>query len=179
MNRFIVVLTVLTICLFAIACGVQTESARTDMEAQDKILGRAQTAEPAYQIQNFLARKAINKWARRMDTPNKLWYIYLRAESGAFIGYHICNTVPLSYGVSITNPQRVVELGNEQDVVMPATGIDGVFYTGADSGLYFCFDTETDALMLFHIGNSTMYDKPLDMDVPRLRLEVETSESVR
>lgn len=174
-GKFLVLLMA-SLALFvfmAASCSQGGETIERDKKAQDEVLSRAQDAEPPYQIQNFLSRQAINEWLRRMDTPNKLWYIYLRAESGAFIGYHICKTVPLSYGVSITNPARIADIGGEPDLVMPAPGLDGVFYTGVDPTLYFCFDSETDALILFALGNSTIYDKPLDADVPRLRLEVE------
>lgn len=165
-----VIFAVLAIALVAaVACSSGPRTYERDREAQENVLTRAQAAEPVYQIQNFLSRKAINEWLRRVDTPNKLWYIYLYTEAG-FIGYHICKTIPLSYGVSMTNPKQRIYSSNGS-VVVPAPGLDGVFYTGTDPGVHFCFDAETNALVTFN-SLFVYYDAPLDLDVPRLRLEI-------
>jgi hypothetical protein len=158
-----------------VACGEFEQTAQQkDRATQEELMKSGQSSEPVYQIQNFLARKAINRWSRRMDTPNKLWYVYLMTESGAFIGYHICETIPLSYGVSLTNPMRVYteEYG---DPVMPAPGVDSVFYSGTDPSVHYCFDAETDTLVTFNT-KFVHYDRPLNVDAPRLRLEVESVE---
>lgn len=144
-----------------------------DEEIQENVLNRAQTAEPVYQPQNFLSRKAINKWTERLDTPNKLWYVYLLTESGAFIGYHVCNTVPLSYGVSITSPVREYDVyGSGANPIGPAPGADGVFYSGTSADTHYCFDTETDALITFNT-DFLYYDKPVNVSAPKLHISVE------
>lgn len=142
-----------------------------DQATQEQILSRAQSVEPVYQTQNFLSRRAINKWTERLDTPDKLWYVYLMTESGAFIGYHVCNTVPLSYGVSITNPKQRIEGYGTGDatVVMPAPGSDGVFYAGTSNDVHYCFDAETDALITFNT-EFVYYDQPINVEAPELRL---------
>lgn len=161
----------LAVVAFA-SCGeVGPSTQDQERETQDAVLKRGLDSQPIYQIQNFLSREAINKWLERMDTPNKLWYVYLMTESGAFIGYHVCNTVPLSYGVSLTNPSEKVT-GRWGNVTMPAPGLDAVYYTGTDPTVHFCFDAETDALVTFNV-EFVYYDKPLNVDAPRLRLEVE------
>lgn len=166
----------ITVGLF-VAMGVSAfwdmpkDANTVDKETQEDIMKRAQTAEPVYQIQNFLSRQAINEWAERMDEPDKLWYVYLMTDSGAFIGYHICRTVPLSYGVSMTNPERR-EHGGNGAVSLPAPGVDGVYYAGTDAEVFYCFDAETDALVTFKT-NFVHYDQPLDMNVPELKLNVE------
>ena len=105
---------------------------------------------------------------KRMDTTDKLWYVYLYADSGAFIGYHISRTYPISIAVGMTNPSQKI-IG---PVVVPAPGIDGVFYNGVDPTLYYCFDAETDAMIMF-TTEFIAYDFPLDLDVPLLKIKVE------
>lgn len=161
-------LVILATGVIVIACGREPSVQEVDKQAQEDILSRAQASEPVYQIQNFLSREAINEWLKRVDVPNKLWYIYLLSDSGAMIGYHVSRTIPLSYGVSITNPaQRIT--GSWGNVVMPAPGLDGVFYTGSDPSIHFCFDAETDALITFSC-EFVYYDMPLDVEVPRLKI---------
>lgn len=138
----------------------------SDIETQDEVMSRAQTTVPSYTPDNFLARQAMNDWAERMDSPDKLWYVYMRARDGDLIGYHICKTPPLSYGISMTNPERLIERSSSSAgramTTVPAPGLDGVYYGAADPELYFCFDAETDALIKFRIGNSVIYDRPLE-----------------
>lgn len=157
---------------------IETRGEETLLKEQDKqtrILEKAQKTEPAYETQHYLARKALNEWAKRMDTPDKLWYVYLRANNGALIGYHVCRTPPLSFGLSMTNPEQVVERDNDDDKVVSAPGLDGVYYSGADPELYFCFDAETNTMIHFRIGNSTYYDAPLEgtADSPELKIKVD------
>ena len=127
-----------------------------------------------YETQNFLSREAINEYMKRMDVPNKLWYIYLITEGGAYIGYHITRTYPISIAVAMSNPEQIKSSSNGK-VSIPAPGIDGVYYNGVDPSLYYAFDAETDAMILF-THDFLAYDKPLDLpdgQAPRLHLVLE------
>ena len=162
-------LSALIISLLILGCRQSVQD--VDKEVQESVLARAQAAVPAYQIDNFLSRKAVNEWLSRVDTSDKLWYVYVMADTGAFIGYYISRTIPLSYGVSITNPQQaLVEFAG--DPVLPAPGLDGVFYTGVDKTAWYFFDAETDALITTNM-RMTFLDRPLDIDVPLLKIKVE------
>jgi len=160
----IVVLAVIVTGIFATGCAPTPQD--VDRQAQQDILSNGQAVEPVYQTQNFLARGAINEWAKRMDTPDKLWYVYEYADSGVVLGYYISRTVPLSYGVSLTNPERMISGAAS----MPAPGVDGVFYTGVDEDLYFFFDAETDTLIMTN-NRLKILDMPLDIDAPLFRFK--------
>lgn len=175
LGRLVSVIAIAIIGVFLLtACEPDKSAAQRDQDSQEDMMDRAHTEEPMYQIENFLSRRSINEWTKRMDTPDKLWYIYLMTDSGAFVGYHICDTVPLSYGVSLTNPQQYYSNG----ATLPAPGVDGVYYSGADPSVHYCFDAETGALITFNL-RFVHYDMPLDLDVPRLRLEGEIPTSER
>lgn len=175
--ELIVVIAIITIMGILAAAAMNAvitnseSSSERDARTQEEIMKMGQTAEPTYQPQNFLSRRAINEWTQRMDTPDKLWYVYLMTDNGAFIGYHICRTVPLSYGVSLTSPEKTESKHNHGMVSKPAPGVDGVYYQGTDPEVFYCFDAETDALVTFKT-RFVYYDQPLDISVPELRLKV-------
>lgn len=158
-----------------VGCSSGETTISQDTAVQEATLEKGQLAVPAYQPQEFLARKAINEYMERMDTPDKLWYIYLMSESGAYIGYHISRTYPISIGVGMTSPERWVAVpddGTIYKVKSVAPGIDGVFYNGVDPTLYYCFDAETDAMIMF-TTEFLAYDKPLAIEVPQLRISAD------
>ena len=159
----------------------------SDKEVQNEILSKGQSVEPVYQVENFLARNAINRWSKRMDDPSKVWYVYEFSETGSVLRYYISSTVPLSYGVSLTSPMMPFEgiihldgggdssVAYVEDLVLPAPGVDGVFYAGVDEDLYFFFDAETDALVMTN-NRLSFSDKPIALYADAPRIVFETSE---
>ena len=98
-------LVVILLMVTVVGCGDRELTPQeVDKAKQEEILDRGQTAEPAYMTNNFLSRKAINKWLERMDDPSKTWYVYEFSDMGSVLRYYISSTVPLSYGVGISNP---------------------------------------------------------------------------
>ena len=174
MKKLIVKLTILVLgCMLLVGCGGSSETAQqVDQKTQGEVLLRAQAIEPIYEIQNFLSRKAINKWLKRVDVPNKEWYVYLHAPmTGEILGYYVSSTVPLSYGVAISNPVQIINSGNVDDAVIPAPSLDGVFYSGIDERTWYFFDAETDTLITTNMNVSFM-DQPLDIDVPQMEINI-------
>jgi len=83
-------------------------------------------------------------------------------------------TVPLSYGVGLTNPQQFVRVDMGQyngEATLPAPGVGAVFYGGVDNTLYFFFDAETDTLIMTN-NKIKVLDQPLDIDAPLFRIKV-------
>lgn len=151
------------------ACG-GSDTYERDRNVQESIMSKGQSAAPIYETENFLARKAINEYMERMDTPNKLWYVYLMSESGAYIGYHILRTYPISIAVAMSSPMQIITWV-EGTVTIPAPGIDAVYYNGVDPTLYYGFDAETNAMVMW-TTEFVAYDAPLDLNVPLLRIKV-------
>ena len=116
-------------------------------------------------------QKIINRWSRRVDVPDKEWYVYVHAPiSGEIIGYYVSSTIPLSYGVGLTNPRQIIDW-DDDEYVLPAPGIDAVFYGGVDQSAWYFFDAETDALITTNM-NITFMDQPLDIKVPKLTIKL-------
>jgi len=175
LRRLVLVALVVTVSALALglsACATETPATKqAETAIQQAVLARGQVAEPPYRVQNFLSRAAINSWLERVDTPGKNWYIYLMSDAGAFIGYFIGNTIPLSYGVSLTSPiERLYGRYPDQGMLaIPAPGLDAVYYTGTDPSVHYFFDAETDALVTFNC-KFVYFDMPLDIQVPRLKI---------
>lgn len=165
----IVALVLLATAVVMVGCSEESDSYKEDRKIQEDIMQKAQAAVPIYETQNYLSRLAINEYMKRMDTPDKLWYIYPMTESGAYIGYYISRTYPISIAVAMSNPLQKLS-GNNGNVVVPAPGIDGVYYNGVDPSLYYFFDASTDAMVLL-TTDFVALDYPLDVDAPVLNIK--------
>jgi hypothetical protein len=108
----------------------------------------------------------------RLDVPEKLWYIYLLSDAGTITAYHISSTYPLSLGVGMTNPEQIAVRSSYGIGVLPAPGIDGVFWAGCDEDAYYFFDASTGAMGQFNC-KYLLYDAPLDINVPLLKIKAE------
>ena len=174
MKKLIVFLMIMVLSFtLLVGCDGPSETAQeSDQKAQGELLLKAQSIEPIYKIQNFLSRKAINKWLKRVDVVNKEWYVYVHAPmTGEILGYYVSSTIPLSYGVGISNPKQIVDSNHVDDTVIPAPGLDGVFYSGVDERAWYFFDAETDTLITTNLLISFM-DQPLDINVPQMEIKI-------
>jgi hypothetical protein len=160
----LIITILITIPLMGQSCD---DTYNYDRDRQTTIMEMGQEAVPIPEIENFLARQAIAEYMERMDTPNKLWYIYVYADSGAFLGYFISRTYPISISVAMSNPVRYFENG----ATLPAPGIDAVYYNGVDPVLYYFFDASTNAMCLLRGELWLAFDAPLALDVPQLKIE--------
>lgn len=142
-------------------------------KVQENIMRNAQSSIPTYEPHNFLTRKAVTKWMKRMDTPSKTFYIYLVADNGQKLGYYVGQTRPISACTLLTPSKRLVkgDRGSHYgDFVMPAPSLDGVYgNSGCDS--YFFFDATTDAYVEIKGMNFFVSDQPLSIDVDPIKVK--------
>ena len=162
-KKILIGLIALVLCIMPLMGQSCDNEYTSDREAQRDILSMGQEAVPIPEITNFLARQAIAEYMVRMDTPNKLWYIYVYADSGAFLGYFISRTYPISIGVAMSQPDRLYN-----GAVISSPGIDAVFYNGVDPVLYYFFDATSNAMCLLRGELWLAFDAPLVLDVPQL-----------
>lgn len=150
--------------------GKQSTAAR-EREVQQTTLEKALDTVPPHEPTYFQSRLTINRYMAKIDVPQKEWYCYLVSGMGTIFGYFIFDAYPLSIGVGMTNPQQAKShQGNPY--TMPAPGIDGVYWAGADPAVTYSFDALTDAMMQWNV-DYIMSDQPLDIDVPLLQVKQE------
>lgn len=161
------------------ACDVSTsnDSRATGQKEQENIMQRAVNSDPTYQPSNFLTREAVNEWMRRMDVPDKTFYVYLLGDNGNHIGYYVAQTRPICSSARLTPPDRIRERnasgGGNYAVTTQAPALDGVYYAGqCDS--YFFFDATTDAFI--EISNRIDFfttDQPLKVDADPINVQTD------
>lgn len=145
-----------------------------NQKAQDDAISRATAAVPVPKTNNFVARSNLAEYMRRMDDPNKVWFVYVMTEVGQVLGYHV-GTYPQSVCTFMTEPENVEwrsyrsTHGNTlASAVTTAPALDGVYYGAGGCDTYFMFDETTSSMILLSGLNFMAYDQPLDMDVPAL-----------
>lgn len=155
-----------------VACNKDSTQEAGEKE-QENVMERARQAVPTPQIDNFLTRKMVAKWMKRMDRPNKTFYIYVVADSGAMIGYYVAQYQPVSTATFLTPTKREVSVyGSGANPLGPAPALDGTYYgNGAAASQYFWFDAETDAFISLQGLNYILSDQPLSVEAPRIKVE--------
>ena len=96
MKNSVLVLVILSMMFSFIGCGEYEKSTTEEaQEEQESIMERARAQEPTYSPKNFLTRKYVNKWMKRMDVPSKTFYIYVMADNGAITHYFVAQYQPV------------------------------------------------------------------------------------
>ena len=174
MKKFFLLLTVISITLLTMSnSGCEDSTQRQGEIVQESVMQRAINAEPTPQINHFLTRKNVVKWMERMDTPDKLFYIYVLADNGSHVGYFVAQYRPVSTATFLT-PTMKRERGTDGAVTLPTNALDGTYYgSGGAANQYFFFDAETDAFIELKGLNYILMDQPLSgINTPRLKVEV-------
>lgn len=177
-KSLIVGTVVASIMLMGASSCVKEDSQSQGRKTQEEIMKRAQQSVPVPQVENFRTRKAVAEWMERMDTPDKVFYIYLLGNNGQKIGYYIGQTRPISVCSFMTPTEREIGVGGSgANPLGQAPALDGVWYGGGGCDQYFFFDAETDALHSIGGINYLVSDQPLEVDVEPL--SVTTIEDVQ
>ena len=169
MKKLIVAVSIMVSTLFLAGC--EEESTRqSGVREQEGIMSKAIQSSPTYVPNNFLTRRAVNKWMERMDVPDKTFYIYLMGNNGNHIGYYVGQTRPICSSTLLTPPDR--NLRRDGQAVVSAPSLDGV-YAGGECSSYFFFDAETDAYIEIQGLNFFVSDMPLNLDVQAITVRAE------
>lgn len=139
--------------------------------AQDDVMARATAQTPVPQIKNFLARKNLAEYMKRMDDPAKTWFVYVIADNGAKLGYYVASTYPQSSCSFMTPPQQVKEVsvsgqGSNPIAITSAPSLMGVYYSGGGCDNTFFFDANSSALIMLTGVKTWTSDVPLNVDAP-------------
>lgn len=176
-RRIVRLIFLLTLLAFALAaCGSDNEVAddttREDA-AEDKTLSVNQVIEnqPTEDMAFSPTRETINFWMETWGQPGKLSYVYLLTETGFATGYYVLEGLPVSYCVSNDPSYEKIKLGTSNgsgrvvnETVVQAPGMDGAYYGGCNTTVYYGKDAATGAYVEFSVGvgqNMRLYDQPV------------------
>jgi len=166
----------------------ETSTSEKQEQVRDSIMDRANAQVPVPEVQDFVKRRAIAEYMERMDDPNKTFYLYIIADTGNILGYHVSRGGPVNICTFLTPPDRVQWSGgfyhsdsrqsrpslDSSGVNRKAPGVDGVYYGDAACDSTYFFDAQTDALIEVHGNNLIVSDQPLDLDAEPINVRTES-----
>ena len=120
----------------------------------------ALVAVPIPVVEHFQTRESVAKWITRQDTPDRIYYVYVFADTGNCMGYYVAQNRPVSICCAITAPD-VIDGSGSNKAVVKAPAIDGVYYNGGDDDQYYFFDAATDAMIELTGVKFITSDQPL------------------
>lgn len=154
------------------ACDLPEPSASQKQEAaRDNVMERANAKVPVPQTDNFVTREMIAEYMRRMDEPNKTFFVYVVANTGAVMGYYTTNGAPVSICAFLAPPDKVEERYGGSDLVRKAPGVDGVYYSGGGCDTYYFFDANSDAMVQVKGLNLFVSDQPLSIEAEPITIK--------
>lgn len=173
MSVIIVPLLLLGIAALALtACNEQSTTQQQEA-TRDRIQDRAHQAVRVPEISNFLVRETVAEYMRRMDEPNKLFYVYVLADTGQILGYYIARGAPVNICTFLTPPDRFHRESGPAYAMRKAPAADGVFYGDSACNTEYFFDAETDSLIQIQGLKLFISEQPLELDAEPIRVKSE------
>ena len=160
-----------------IACDEASKGKEAREESvafRDDTFERAEAAVPPHRSVNFPAREALNEFSKRQDRPNHPYYVYFIASTGNVVQFFTSQTVPVNVCAFLSSTQDVRDYG-EQDLILIAPSLDGIFYGGAGASAscdgLIIFDQVTDGMVIIYPGDMavTVSDVPMELDLEPVR----------
>lgn len=163
---FVVILSVLVLS----GCERSLSTSQKQEATRDALMTRANNSTPIPEIRNFLARESVAEYMKRMDNPDKLFYIYILADNGQFVGYHVARTQTVNICTFMAPTDKIEKVrGHLWQRAAPAN--DGLYYGAGACNVDYFFDSATDALLQLKGLNYIISDMPLALDVKPLRVQ--------
>jgi hypothetical protein len=158
---------VTALLLTGASCEAEDSSQRRESQSRQSTYDALVSQQPAERMNYSPSRETINFWIRTWDEPDKLSYVYLQNASGDLLGYYVLKGLPVSYCAGLTPGYEFIDPdggGAAEEVAVPAPGVDGVYYSGAQCNTYFGQDATTGSYIEYTAGlgiNVLLYDQPL------------------
>jgi hypothetical protein len=172
-RRLVAGLLALAVVLTAACAGDDDDDGGTAKDSQRRQEGvdGLIADQPAETMDFSPTRETINFWIKTWSQPGKLSFVYLQAADGSLIGYYVLEGLPVSYCAALTpNYERFkVDSGDDdddrdQEVIVPAPGVDGAYYSGGQCSAYYGKDATTGAYVEWTVGlgiNQLLFDEPM------------------
>lgn len=139
------------------------DSTKSEQKIQKDSYNAQVATQPARKMEYSPTRDTINFWIKTWGKKNTLSYVYLMNNNGDLTGYYVMKGLPVSYCAALTPTYKVLH-HKDGNVVVPAPGVDGVYYSGGQCNTYFGADATTGAYLEYTVGNGQnvlLYNKPL------------------
>lgn len=168
---------VLTAVILA-SCGDDKteEQRRAAVDQRAEAYERAQAAVPAPRPENFPNREALAEYTERTDDIDRVWYVYVLADTGNVLGYYVAQTRPIN-SCSYLSSSEDVRDDSDGNLALTAPSLEGIFYGGGGSAStcdsWFFFDAATDAVVEIRGVKWFTADAPLELDAEPIEVSTE------
>jgi hypothetical protein len=155
------------VLISANSCEEEASSQQSESESRSASYNAQVDAQPAERMSYSPTRETINFWISTWDEPGKLSYVYLQNADGTMIGYYVMEGLPVNMCAALTPTyefENVDAVGGSQDVMVPAPGVDGVYYSGGQCMTYYGKDATTGTYLEYTAGlgiNVLLFEEPL------------------
>lgn len=151
--------------------GEPTTSDRQE-EKRDALMDKANYQVPTPTISNFVARKSVAEYMRRMDEPNKTFYVYIVADTGNIIGYYVAASQPVNICTFMSPTDKVDRHTGSGggNVKRAAPANDGLYYGAGACNVDYFFDANSGALVQIKGLNMFISDQPLDIKAEPIKV---------
>lgn len=171
MRKFIVMLMVVFLSTFGLS-GCKLSTSQQQEKERDALMTRANNEVPIPHVHNFLARKAVAEYMKRMDVPNKLFYIYVVANNGVIIGYYVAKTQVVNICTFLAPTDKVDNSHTDHSILRKAPADDGLYYGAGACNVDYFFDANSNALIQLKGLNYFISDQPLNLETKAFHIKV-------
>lgn len=150
--------------LFLVACDEGHETQKKESKTQQNNYDTLVEKEPSKAMTNPKTRETVNFWVDTWNEEGQLAYVYLQNSDGDMIGYYVLDGPPVSMCTMLTPNFDTKHSTSGGYTVIPAPGIDGVYYGEGDCDRYYGKDATNGAYVEFTVGmgiNMLLYTEPL------------------
>lgn len=177
MRKLVAILAVFGL-FFLTACeedsGAKASGQENEAKSRQSNFDVLTRGQPALTMDYSPTRETMNYWMEKWAEPGKLSFVYLMGGNGQIIGYYVLEGLPVSYCAALTPNYQFEKRDTGQyngDMMVPAPGMDGAYYSGGQCNQYYAKDASTGAYVEFSIGGSLNYllfDQPLPVEAEPL-----------
>lgn len=164
MRRLIYISLALILAAVALSgCTTENDTAKAERTVRNSGYKQLAAQQPAHTMAYSPSRDTINFWIDTWGKPGKLSYVYLLASNGQMIGYYVFKGLPVSYCAALT-PTYDVYGSADGNLVLPAPGVDGVYYSGGQCTAFYGKDATTNSYIEYTVGqgiSALVYERPL------------------
>jgi hypothetical protein len=142
------------------------QSTKVEMEQTETNQQRLATAQPPPQIAVSLERKNLIERLKRLNTENKIGYVYLMSKSGSVMAFYTISGKVSSLNSLLTTPEQVSRV-NGYSFTLPSPDFDGSYGKNPEGIFFF---TTSGALVEWS-GDYMFSDQPLKMSTAPVLVE--------
>lgn len=174
MRRILLVVLTMVAAVALVACQPSASTTKQQQKIQSGTMDRADAAVPIPHNNNFIAREMVAEYMKRMDQPNKTFYIYVMGDNGNVIGYYVSQGPTVNICTFMSPTDKVVGNSSGGYAVRQAPALDGLYYGSGACGTDYFFDAVTGALVQLQGFKTFVVDQPLNLEAEPI--SIKTSE---